>query len=464
MIFGDRHELAIVVERFDPPWSVVDTFRESVWGAVEIWVAGENLTEHRRIGTDRVREDVSIPLCPLARWFTTVRGALIWQERSPLGAGGPPHDDLERWSEGRPPSEHHEDEWLDLRDEWWSEHFTGSALQDVVAPSVGIVRNDDRALVSWRMPALPNADRRFVRPDGASVVSWDTVLSAFDDFAACVEDWAPSNSDLNVSAAIPRAALEYYTGLAADEIDQFGFLPDSVDDPATDPLAQIIRDLTRDTAVGPARGSVIGLARRAAEPAKRGWLQVRDRLLPPQQPSFEEDGYAAAQAARSILSLDGAPIDDLTALLRSLDIEVDSTKPPADDRMLAAATLSGRAVTMILANARTATPWGERFELARALGHLLLDPIRGEAVGAASGRLALPSRRRRTGAFAAEFLLPTTALEAASDGVLDGITVGERFPHLLQRFGVGANTAAYQLWNQGLLSSTEVRDDLIVSV
>jgi len=75
----------------------------------------------------------------------------------------------------------------------------------------------------------------------------------------------------------------------------------------------------------------------------------------------------------------------------------------------------------------------------------------------------MASRRRRSGAFAAEFLLPTSALQEASKGVLDGITEGTSFADLLDRFGVGANAAAFQLWNQGFLSSTETRDDLIAS-
>jgi hypothetical protein len=48
--------------------------------------------------------------------------------------------------------------------------------------------------------------------------------------------------------------------------------------------------------------------------------------------------------------------------------------------------------------------------------------------------------------------------------MLDGILEGNRFAQLLDRFGVGASAAAFQLWNQHLLSSTEIRDDLIASV
>jgi Zn-dependent peptidase ImmA (M78 family) len=125
-------------------------------------------------------------------------------------------------------------------------------------------------------------------------------------------------------------------------------------------------------------------------------------------------------------------------LLRNIDVDVIADSPAADnDRMVVAGTSSGRAIAMVLNNSRTAKPWGRRFELARALAHLLLDQARGEAIGAASGPQAIAGRRRRAGAFAAEMLLPTSALEEASRGVLDGVVEGHRFSELLDRFGVG---------------------------
>lgn len=154
MIFGDRRELAIEIERLETSWDTVDPEDETVWGALAIWVAGQNLSEHRRHGSDRIRDDLHVPLLPLARWAISARGALLYQERSPLGAGTSPHEELDRWSDGPPPTGFSEDAWLDRRDAWWSEHFTGAATVDVVAPSIGIVRNDDRALVSWRTPPL----------------------------------------------------------------------------------------------------------------------------------------------------------------------------------------------------------------------------------------------------------------------------------------------------------------------
>jgi len=112
VILGDRDELAIEVERFEAPWSTVDPQQESLWGALTMWIAGENVTEHRRCGSDRVRDELHLPLLPLARWFLSVRAALGYEERSPLGTGGSPHEDLDRWSEGPAPAGHTEDGWL----------------------------------------------------------------------------------------------------------------------------------------------------------------------------------------------------------------------------------------------------------------------------------------------------------------------------------------------------------------
>lgn len=465
MILGDRQEFAVELDRFDAPWETVGREDEAVWGVLAIWVAGQNLSEHRRFGTDRVRDALHVPLLPLARWALGSRTALRYEERAPLGAGSSPHEELDRWNSGPAPSGHTEAAWLDRRDAWWSEHFTGAATRDVIAPSVGIIRNDDRALVSWRTPVLPHPDRAFVRPFGAEVVSWSVVADALDEFVAAVASWAPLDCQLTAEESVHGRALEYYTGLSRHEIQRFGFLPEAASDPAIDPLAQVVRDLTHATAVGPAQDSIVSRVRMATRPAPHGWWDLRQQLIPAPGKSFESDGYDGAKATRNLLSLDGQPIDDFESLLRSINVEVSAESPPANaDRMVVAGAASSPAITMVLSNPRTATPWGRRFELARALGHLLLDQVRGDAIGAASGPQAVASRRRRARAFAAEVLLPTSALEEASNGILDGIVEGQRFAQLLERFGVGANTAAFQLWNQRFLSSTEIRDDLVASV
>jgi hypothetical protein len=100
------------------------------------------------------------------------------------------------------------------------------------------------------------------------------------------------------------------------------------------------------------------------------------------------------------------------------------------------------------------------FEEARALGHALLDPLRGEVLGAAATRWTQSVRRRRSGAFAAELLLPESALVEASGGHLDGVCEDQTFTKLIERYGVGATTAAWQLYNHKLVSP-QARDEII---
>ena len=82
------------------------------------------------------------------------------------------------------------------------------------------------------------------------------------------------------------------------------------------------------------------------------------------------------------------------------------------------------------------------------------------ALGAASSRVACGPRRRRSGAFAAELLLPSASLAALAQRGQSPGDPGE-FKHLMHAFGVGATTAAYHLWNQGYLGSEEERDWLV---
>ncbi len=464
MIFGDRTAFAFEVDRFEPPWKGFESESNDVWASLAVWIAGDNVAEHRRHGTDRIRDAVHMPLAPLARWFASAGTALRFEERLPVGSLGAPHDQLERWIEAHPALGFDQDSWLELRDAWWSRHFTGSATGDILVPSLGLVRSDDRARISWRVPELPNRDRMFVTPRGATTVPWRVVSSAIDEFVHSVEGWMSADPDRLPIANRDRSALEYYTGLSFAEVEGFEFTPAAVDNPAVDPLAQVIRDLTHRTATGPAKQPIEHFVRHVDGRRGRDWWELRQGLLPTDGTAFEEDGYDAARSVRSQLNLGARPIANMEELARTLDVEIATRTPAAEtDRMLVVGAEAGPANTMVLRNARTETPWGRRFELARALGHLLLDPLRGSAIGAASGPQALESRRRRSGAFAAELLLPAAALEDASNGVLDKIADEDRFRSLLERFGVGSHSAAFQLWNHGFLSSQEVRDDLIAS-
>ena len=184
-----------------------------------------------------------------------------------------------------------------------------------------------------------------------------------------------------------------------------------------------------------------------------------DAVRPASDP--ETSGYLAAQGLRDHLDLDGRPIDDVDMQLKEFGVSlVDSEVECTQERMLAGSRRGIGAAVVINRTPRTATPWGRRFESVRAVGHLLMDPYRQDTLGAASTAFAQPWARRRAGTFAAEFLLPSEALRGDAQA-LDTYAQPERFERVLDRYGVGAQTAAFHLWNHGLLSSARVRNDLI---
>src|SRR5207247_379830 len=151
---------------------------------------------------------------------------------------------------------------------------------------------------------------------------------------------------------------------------------------------------------------------------------------------------------------DGEQIGNAEQVLAQLGVSYEHVDADGQhERMMVAFVEGGSSIAKTLLTPRTEKRWGKRFEACRALGHSLLDPVRAHAVGAATGPVAQEGRRRRSGAFAAEFLLPAQALERVSEGRLDGAATDIVFSRLLERYGVGAMTAAHHLWNRGWLSS-----------
>jgi Zn-dependent peptidase ImmA (M78 family) len=161
------------------------------------------------------------------------------------------------------------------------------------------------------------------------------------------------------------------------------------------------------------------------------------------------------------MKLDGAPLADVVDVLDQSGIAMQRDEQIASDEMILAASERSAPVMTIFESIRTRTQWGRRFEACRGLGHALCDPLRAGSLGAGSGPYARGNRRRRSGAFAAELLLPDAAMATMSDRRLDGLAEEARFAELLQEYGLGARAAAYQLWNRGWLSSSVVRDGLI---
>jgi len=490
-LIGNTNSLAFDLVPVAPYWDVRYGPERAAWAGMALWAGGENLCEHIVPGSSEVRDRLYIPMAPLVNWLVRSFPAIEFEERA---ASFPTtrrlHESADRWRAARPPAGMDEDQWLDAREEWWARHFMASGADGARVPNVALARHDEHLVISWRAPRFAGeGPPRMAVPDGDVAVPWPLGRSVLEELAACVAAWlregkaadiyawASQESPLSGSPSALAESLAFFTGRTPEMlerllgVDREGSLLMSIglagaDDPAASPQCQVLRDLS--PSAGPDVGSVLQevgrSARREDVDALRRWREMRTVAVDAAGAASTPiaAGQLAAVELRRALGLDGRPITDIEPTLRECGLtHSHESVPGRQDRMMVALHEGGSAVAVTLETVRTSRPWGQRFEAARALGHVLLDPVRAGAIGAASGPFAQETRRRRSGAFAAELLLPESALAAANAGELDGAARGSSFADLLERYGVGARAAAYQLWNRGWLSSPDLRDDLI---
>lgn len=489
MLIGNRHEFAIELVPASPSWSSKYRPEQAVWAGFALWLCDTNLSLHVVDGTSTTEEYLYVPLAALADWLVASAPAISFEERPKrFSITQTLHRDAARWADVKPPRGMTEDDWLDERERWWSSHFLRAGADGAIVPDVALSRDDDRLVVSWHLRPSRRAMISFLHEAGTTTVNWSSAVDVISAFVAYVAEslreaglgdlyaWA-SEADPWMSAlqdqrrgfrlfiGQPAEHLEQLLGVATeDELFRALGLTDAWDDPAESIECQILRDLSpnisRDILESVrALGEVI----RTTQPNGKGWLVSRDvaREAMRSATSPEEAGQLAAGELRKWLQLGFEPIVDTDALLQDIGVRVQHGVEGGTDEMIVGTRENSSPVVHTFRSLRTRTRWGRRFEACRALGHLACDAIRTGGIGAASGPFAPGMRRRRSGAFAAELLLPSGAIAARSGGMLDGLTDETSFSHLLEDYGVGARTAAYQLWNQGWLSTGAIRDELI---
>jgi hypothetical protein len=223
----------------------------------------------------------------------------------------------------------------------------------------------------------------------------------------------------------------------------------------------------RDLDIEPGVIELIVQCDQATRAAKRGRFgERRSRSLEAALGSRpEKQGYEAAGLIRRDLGISDEPLPNPIDLLSEyFDIEVydRSDLRSTINYGVAGGHADGFGRVVLFSSPQTEKPWSRRMELFRCVGHLLLDAgPESWAIGAGSSNRAVGPRRRRSGAFAAEFLLPQAVIHKRCGGVLDVAAKPDVFPSLMADYGVGAQTAAWQCWNAGLLSSREVVYELI---
>jgi hypothetical protein len=489
MLIGNRDRFGLELFPVAPTWERRYAPEATGWAGLSVWAKGSNLCRHVRAGEEDIRDVFYVPLAPLADWIVRQHAAMSVEERAAgFMANRRLHEAVRTWGDAPPPAGMDEDSWLDAREAFWMRHFLAAGADGARLPNVAFLRADDDVLVAWDAPrfAAPPAVE-MLHPRGAVTLPWHDVSTILLELADhVVRAFAAAGTPMpypwmsETRAAWvhlePRLAIELYCGRTLPEVAELLSVPESelsalllgstTGDPAASPLSQVMRDLPPRPSPGigleiqqaGSRAAIAAPARRAA------WLAGRALAADAARAGGtpEEQGQEAARAVRDELGHDGQPIESVPDLLSHFGVGLHQSAAHFQrERMVIAGRSDASVSATVLRTARTETSWGRRFEEARALGHALLDPLREGAMGAASTRWAQPSRRRRSGAFAAELLLPSSALGDLSDGVLDGAAEPERFEELLHRYGVGATTAANQLLNQGWLSEAAIRDELI---
>ena len=487
MLIGNRGSLAIELHPLAPTWERRYLPERTGWAQLSLWVNGSNLCRNLLDGSPSIRESVNVPLGPMADWLVRSWTFIRFEEcpeRFPPRASA--SDTLRDWGRTSPPGQLNEDEWFDTREQWWTRHFLAAGADGAQLPNVSLLRGGDRLFIEWTPAEFAGARApKFLSESGQASVQWDEGEAVFAEFVAHMADWfrmenlhdafswTNLENPLHDAEADFRERLRAFTGIDADDLRTWTTtatdaelrrnlgIPEGSDDPSESVITQVLRDLP-PTMPEPVRREIWRLDERTREAthfAEELRTAARDAARTGSAP--EESGQLAARAVRDRLGLNGRPVGDMDERMQQLGVEVvRSGVECSQERMLAGSRQGAGAVAVINQTRRTTTPWGERFELARALGHLLVDSYRADALGAASTPFAQPWARQCSGAFAAELLLPSEHLFERF-GVLDSAVGHNVFPSLLNEYGVGARTAAFQLWNQRLLSNHHVRDELI---
>jgi len=494
-LIGNRHSLGFELHPVEPSWDVRYEPERAAWAALAIWVDGQNLCRHIPAGSSQVLDALVLPLAPLGNWIVCTFPALRFQEQAALyPTDEHPHESAESWGDARPPAGIGIDDWFDARESWWEKHFLQAGSDGAYVPNLGWLRSDERLHISWRPPLFPSSTEvpTMVAPAGEGSLRWEEGVETLTDLlvaiaalmregaAADAYPWAGFESPLATQEVELSSALELYTGKKIASLQEtFGvgsyeevlhavMLSEDATDPAASAECQILRDFTphpRHELGPPLRQLGEATSDERGADRMHAWSRLREQVLDAARPAREaiDAGSFGAKAVRRAFDLDGQPIEDVDALASrcGLDHRHLADVKGGQNRMMVGLREGGGATSMTFDTVRTRYPWSRRFETARALGHVLMDPLRGGAIGAASGTFAQRARHRRAGVFAAELLLPERALLEASGQRLDGILEGDAFERLLHRYKIGAQAAAHRLWDHHLLSSRAICDELI---
>ncbi len=425
--------------KFDTEWveadAVVGSELSATWASLLVRVGDSVITRvvDQRAGS--VRDRIFVPLYPLAEWLVTNWWFLLREVENPIK----------------------------IRDDdsaFRRRHSLGASREGYAFPNLEVVPSGVRTRLAWTSEVLPLARLEFLNQGQAWVDR--------DEFRECCSDFVDRVIRRLVSCGVSGTFLqEEWTSIQAADEDEsmfcrtaagLGWDPYALDDSEQAlvfRVEQMLKGAVFEEAVAVLDAQNLEANLSAIVATLNGkttsisldrFRAIRHNVL--HRANMQSDGvpwdagYALARHVREQLDLDGDPLPSMADLGTALGEEPDTLKEvtrPFGYIALVDGVVKSDENGLPAFALRSGSDNSRRFHFCRSLAEVLVSPGSDALLTQAHS-----DRQQRSRAFAAEFLVPSAALQArVSCSIVDEDCIDE----LATEFGVSSLVVAHQLQN-----------------
>lgn len=506
---GSTDNFAIRLSFMPDPDSGVgaDLDDSASWGALQIWVNGQNICAH--VDQGEVLQASHWYLLPLLEWLADHWNPLLHEERLPnRNVGVTAVESLE--STRNAPQLANDEELLAWEEGWFawrSRHSIRAARAGGLLPNVTLRRFRDLIEISWNDERLAGATHgfQFSASRGSMLLPPSEVANPLFEVASdairYLKTLRPESARLEkVSSSFAALSepnqnsqrLSYLAGLRLPAV-QAADMPSNLDgwvhaswskvqdilsriNPKAASAAMEFESGTPLVITGSCQAALLfgsvapSISESDAEKLAQllvdqydptgeihtGLVHISDdRPLSELTPAWEQ-GYDLAESLHDEIELADNYVD-IDGFIDSL--QIDKVSLQLEDKSIRACSLVGPlhkptiALNSSYAYGRSSRV--NRFSLAHELCHLLYDRSHGKRLAIASGSWAPASLERRANAFAAMFLMPPDLVGRAISDCPDPINQKEGVIFIASRLRVGLRAVVEHLYNLTFMSEQE---------
>ncbi len=461
--FGDRASFAIEARFVQDP-DPTGMAAEDVWsfGEVKIFVRNRCLTRHT--APEGMRDEIRWYLAPLFRWLGHAWLPLLHEQRPPSLVGS--HDNLVlRFEQGERVLLDDEgpgasDRRAEMQN-WRKRHAIWTGAGGGVLPNIWIRRQSDLCEISFDPGVTVGAPRSFEFQfgRGSVLLGVDLVAQAFWGFLlwggtagsrAGAHVPVPNLDGANAGEAERWLVGDHLAGVLTRAGVRPSPLQDGVISPSSPEIA-MFGTVRPDLGIEDAHRLLAKLDGARSDDLEPPAVQaLTSSMSPLTADTAWEQGYDLALRTLDALRTPEASASfvDVAKILPRLGISVESLQ--VLDVSLRGAAIAGhgfRPTILVNDGAR----WnrgaaGRRFTLAHEFGHVLADRGAGRRVAHSSTPWAPDAVERRANAFAAMFLMPHGAIDAATAAV-GRVVDGPGLTRVARRLGCGRTAVLEHLKN-----------------